>query len=534
MPELEHATTKTRTPDDRACDIWRFFAHEGDYADLNEPEACARMGRVLAFPTLSCMDDSAVDWGPFDELCAYLREAWPRTFAAGEVELIGHSLLITLPGVDPALKPVMFMGHMDVVPVVPGTEADWTHDAFSGHVDDTFVWGRGAIDMKCQVAGELEAVEYALAHGWRLKRTLILAFGQDEETNQFGARGLARELERRGVELEFLVDEGDYRIVNGREYGLAGGWLMHADLAEKGYADIVLRVRSQGGHSSNPFGGTSLEKLARAIATICDVDWDARITPLTAATLEALGLASAAEVAAHEGELLERCLADMRLMPLVTTTCAPTQIEGGSSGANVMPQDMWANVNFRMLAGTSVADVLATCRAALDAAGLSDVEAEVGPGSSEPSPDPRIGGPGLSLLARVAERYFRAPAGECEEGAESQAGETDGLSSPAGNAGCASSRPCEKTGAAGSHAPAAAARDCDREPVRVVPSTAIGATDAANYAGVCPECLRFSAFVVTDEECDRGVHGTNERITRRAYLQGVRFFIRLLHEACVA
>ena len=65
-------------------------------------------------------------------------------------------------------------------------------------------------------------------------------------------------------------------------------------------------------------------------------------------------------------------------------------------------------------------------------------------------------------------------------------------------------------------------------PIGIVPSTVIGATDAANYQRICPECIRFSAFVVDDDECERGVHGTNERITRRAYLPGVRFFIALL------
>ena len=43
----------------------------------------------------------------------------------------------------------------------------------------------------------------------------------------------------------------------------------------------------------------------------------------------------------------------------------------------------------------------------------------------------------------------------------------------------------------------------------IVPSTVIGATDAANYQRICHECIRFSAFVVDDDECDRGVHGTN-------------------------
>ena len=94
------------------------------------------------------------------------------------------------------------------------------------------------------------------------------------------------------------------------------------------------------------------------------------------------------------------CLASKKLYPLVTTTCAPTQIEGGSTGANVMPQDMWANINFRMLEGTSVADVVARCREAVAGADLAGrVEVELGPGSSEPSPSPRIGVPASRRFA---------------------------------------------------------------------------------------------------------------------------------------
>ena len=130
------------------AEVWRFFAHEDDFADIDEAGACERLGRVLSFPTISSMDAEAVDWQPFDDLRAYMQQAWPHVFTAGKVELIDHSLLVTLGGSDPALKPIMLMGHMDVVPVVPGTEADWTHAPFSGHVDDTYIWGRGAIDMK--------------------------------------------------------------------------------------------------------------------------------------------------------------------------------------------------------------------------------------------------------------------------------------------------------------------------------------------------------------------------------------------------
>ena len=371
------------------AEVWRFFAHEDDFADIDEAGACERLGRVLSFPTISSMDAEAVDWQPFDDLRAYMQQAWPHVFAAGEVELVGHSLLVTLGGSDSALKPVMLMGHMDVVPVVPGTEADWTHAPFSGHVDDTYIWGRGAIDMKDQVAGILEAVEYALVHGWEHKRSLLLAFGQDEETTQYGAGAIGRVLEERGVELEYLIDEGDYRIVSAAEYGAGEGWLMHADLAEKGYADIVLKTKSEGGHSSNPYGGTSLEVLSRAIAAICDIEWPTRVTDLLAAQLVELGLYTADEIAANGDVIVRDCLASKKLYPLVTTTCAPTQIEGGSTGANVMPQDMWANINFRMLEGTGVADVATRCREAVAAAGLAGrVEVELGPGSSEPSPSP--------------------------------------------------------------------------------------------------------------------------------------------------
>ena len=498
-------------------DVWRFFAHEDDFADLDAEGACERLGRVLQYRTVSSMDADEVDWKPFDDLRTYMAEAWPRVFEAGEVELIGHSLLITLAGADPALKPVLLMGHMDVVPVVPGTEADWTHGAFSGHVDDTYIWGRGAIDMKDQVAGILEAVEYALAHGWEHRRTLLLAFGQDEETTQLGAGAIGRMLEERGVELEYLIDEGDYRIVSAAEYGAGEGWLMHADLAEKGYADIVLRTQSAGGHSSNPYGGTSLEVLARAIAAICDIEWPARVTGLLAAQLQELGLYTAEEIAANEDAIVRDCLASKKLYPLVTTTCAPTQIEGGSAGANVMPQDMWANINFRMLEGTSVAEVVARCREAVAAAGLaSRVAVALGPCLSYPSPSPRLGGAGLETVRRVAARYFRNP----KMGTVPKLGLDDAAGTVADVAGAGVDT--SRRGAPGPDIVAG-------EPVAIVPSTVIGATDAANYQRICPECIRFSAFVVDDAECDRGVHGTNERITRRAYLQGVRFVTALLN-----
>ena len=455
------------------AEVWRFFAHEDDFADIDEVSACERLGRVLSFPTISSMDAEAVDWQPFDDLRAYMQQAWPRVFAAGEVELIDHSLLVTLVGSDPALNPVMLMGHMDVVPVVPGTEADWTHAPFSGHVDDTYIWGRGAIDMKDQVAGILEAVEYALAHGWEHKRSLLLAFGQDEETTQYGAGAIGRVLEERGVELEFLIDEGDYRIVPAAEYGAGEGWLMHADLAEKGYADIVLKTKSAGGHSSNPYGGTSLEVLSRAIAAICDIEWPTRVTDLLAAQLVELGLYTADEIAANGGAIVRDCLASKKLYPLVTTTCAPTQIEGGSAGANVMPQDMTAVINFRIADGDSTESVMAHCREAVQDKGVEMRFLQ----ANDPSAIARRDGYGYRTVVESFQRYY---------------------------------------------------------PEAVfIPSMAVGATDAHRYEEICDTCLRCSPFMTEPAEAASGVHGTNERLLVRSYLQGIRVLIDLMEHANV-
>ena len=138
------------------ADVWRFFSHEDDYADLAQDELCARLGRALSIRTVGGPTREETDWAAFDELEDLFRDSYPYVFESALVERIDHSLLLTLEGTNEDLDPVMLMGHMDVVCVVEGTESDWTHDAFSGHVDGECVWGRGALDMKDQLVGELE------------------------------------------------------------------------------------------------------------------------------------------------------------------------------------------------------------------------------------------------------------------------------------------------------------------------------------------------------------------------------------------
>lgn len=480
-------------------ECWSFFAHEDDYPELDGDACIARLSSAIQCRTVSYVDTSLTDYAEFDRLHDLIRTSYPHIMEAGTLEVVGHSLLITLPGSDPSLRPVQLMAHQDVVPVVPGTEGDWTHDAFSGFVDDTYVWGRGTMDVKEMVMGELEAVELVLARGARLRRTLILAFGEDEETLQQGSRALARTLANRGVRLEFLVDEGSYTVDDGTGFGAPGFRYRTIELGEKGYCDVRVTAHSAGGHSSNPFGGTSLATVCEAVTRIATAPWPGGLSPLVAATFSALtphvteepfatllspqpGEEPAQTVARQAEALAAACAERRELFPLVATTCAPTMLEGGSKGSNVMPQTVWAVTNFRLTPGTTSGQVLERCRELC--AGL-DVELDMFQTPSEPS-DAEAGCAselGWDVVSEAVGRYFADPA----------------------------------TG----------------KPLPCVPALATGGTDAHMYEGICDSCLRMGPMAVDAAESARGVHGTDERVTKRAYLQGIRVLARIVEKACL-
>ena len=79
----------------------------------------------------------------------------------------------------------------------------WTHPGFSGEIADGFIWGRGTMDDKQTIVGLMEAVDLLLVKGFQPKRTIYLAFGQDEEIGGLeGAAKIAELLKSRGVQLD--------------------------------------------------------------------------------------------------------------------------------------------------------------------------------------------------------------------------------------------------------------------------------------------------------------------------------------------
>ena len=227
------------------------------------------------------------------------------------------------------------------------------------------------------------------------------------------------------------------------------------------------------------YGGTSLAHLACAIADIVRSPFPVRLNPAMMGTFETLAPHITADplrtltrdVRANADAIAAYCYQSPALFPFVTTTIAPTVIQGSSRACNVMPQDMQAVINFRLADGDTVESVMEHCRAA-----VQDPTVELRyQQANDPSATARRDGYGYRTVVDSMQRYY--------------------------------------------------------PDVVFVPSMTVGANDAHQYEQICDTCLRCSPFMAEPEEAASGVHGTNERILVRAYLQGIRVLIDLMEHA---
>ncbi|MEM8561961.1 MAG: M20/M25/M40 family metallo-hydrolase [Pseudomonadota bacterium] len=331
-----------------------------------------RLSEAIRFKTVSYQDREKIDYQPFIAFREYLEQAFPRVFSQLEVEIVNrYSLLLRWPGTDPTQKPVLFTGHYDVVPIEAGTEQDWHHPPFSGAIADGRIYGRGALDDKVGVMGLLEGVEHLLNEDFAPRRTLVFAFGHDEEIGgRDGAKAMAALMLDSGDRFDWMVDEGgmiisDYPLLQDKAVALI-------NVAEKGYVTIRLRTMGEGGHSSNPPAVSTIGRLASALTRIEENPFPPRLIEPVAAMLETIAPYTRQPerfVFSNlwlTGGLVARQMADDRAtMPFVRTTTALTVIRAGSQ-ENVIPQAAEALVNFRLLPGDTPAEIIASVERLID------------------------------------------------------------------------------------------------------------------------------------------------------------------------
>jgi acetylornithine deacetylase/succinyl-diaminopimelate desuccinylase-like protein len=255
---------------------------------------------------------------------------------------------------------LLVMGHTDVVLADP---AEWSVPPFSGRVRDdeiwgSVVWGRGALDMKSQVAANAVAIASLAREGFRPSGDLIFAATADEEVGDgFGLEWLC-EAHPDAVRADFCINEG-----GGDRLEIAGKTYWVCSTAEKMSAPFRIRVHGRSGHASMPgIADNALVKAARLIERIAEYRPPREVQQEVDAFLRALDtdLDSLPPLAA---ELVE---------PLLSATFAPTMISA-SQKRNVIPALCEVTVDCRLLPGTRPADIEPTIRTVLG----DDVEYEI-------------------------------------------------------------------------------------------------------------------------------------------------------------
>jgi len=247
------------------------------------------------------------------------------------------------------------LSHTDTVLADP---LEWQLDPWSGELKDDHVWGRGALDMKGQVAASAVAIASLAREGFRPPGDLIFVAAADEEVGVgFGLQWLVEE-HPEAVRAEYAVNEGA-----GDRVEMGGQVFYVCASAEKMSAPFVLRILGRSGHASMPgIADNALAKAADVIRRIVEYKPEQRYGPETETLMRAL---TRGELPPVE-EAVERAreihpLAAALLEPLLSLTMAPTMI-GASRKRNVIPALCEITVDRRLQPGQTVEEAEAVLR----------------------------------------------------------------------------------------------------------------------------------------------------------------------------
>jgi acetylornithine deacetylase/succinyl-diaminopimelate desuccinylase-like protein len=331
-------------------------------ADELQHEATALLQRLVRHNTVNPPgDERALQ----EELAALLREA------GFEVELIGRTeqrpnLIARLRGRDDG-PTLCLLSHVDTVLASPG---EWTHDPWSGDVEDGFLWGRGAIDMKSQTAAEVTAAVSLAREGWRpAAGDLLVVVVVDEEVGGHEGAIWLTEHHPEKIRCDELLNEGGGSVIP-----FDGGPLYGVCVAEKGVFRFTLTTTGTAGHASMPrIADNALLKLAPLLDAMRPGRAGFDVTEGPRLLLESLGVqldggVGGVEVALDALRARDPGLAVL-VEPMLGVTLAPT-IVSASEKINVIPSRAQLKVDCRTPPGMGPAAVRERIEAVLAGAGV--------------------------------------------------------------------------------------------------------------------------------------------------------------------
>lgn len=404
----------------------------------------------------------------FEEFHKLLSKLFPTVFSKLEINSLDGNLLIFWKGKS-SEKPVILMGHQDVVPA----EGEWTHGYFSGDIEDGKVWGRGACDTKCSVMCILQTFEELLKDGYVPENDLYMASSCTEEIGGDGAPKIIAELKRRGVKPYLVCDEGG-AIISDPIGGVKGNFAMIGVL-EKGQGNVRFTAKSNGGHASSPGKNTPIIRLAKLET---EIERHNPFKKLFCREAEAMfsGLAPYAAFPLRYvlGNLwlFKGLLAKVmvKISPeaaaMLSTTLAFT-VQSGSEAYNVIPQKANVCANMRFIPHQDMDESLELVK---KIAAKYGVETELIEGYKACKPID-ITGDAFKLLIKTVETVF------------------PGLA--------------------------------------YTPYVMTGGTDARFFDEICGNCIRFSPLIYGKEQM-KGMHGLNENMSYDCLPGAVDFYKTLI------
>lgn len=294
-------------------------------------------------------------------------------------------LIGTWRGSDPALRPLVISGHMDVV---AANAADWARDPFTPVVEHGYLYGRGATDMKLDGTTAIAALIELRREGYRPRRTIVIEFSGDEETAMKTSAIVAGKLSN--VDLVLNIDGGGGVLDEATGKPLYWTW----QGAEKTYADFELTVTNPGGHSSAPRRDNAIVQLSAALTRIGAHHFTPEVSDLTrayfvqAAKYEEPAIAAAMRAfAANPADpaAIATLTASHEHVGEIGTTCVVTMV-GGGHALNALPQRATANINCRIFPGHQPAAIMAELQrvAAEPAVTFKDVTEGAVPNDASP------------------------------------------------------------------------------------------------------------------------------------------------------
>ena len=295
-----------------------------------------------------------------------------------------------------AKRPLLLMGHTDTVNVYPER---WTFPPFSATLDGGYVYGRGAVDDKDNVATSLMIMLMLKRLNVPLDRDVIfLAEAGEEGSTRVGIQYMVNE--------HFASIDAEYCLAEGGNVTRTGGVTQFAavqTLEKRPYA-IELVARGPAGHGSVPLETSAVTHLAQAVAAVTKWQPEIRLNETTSAYFKRLAEISEPEAAARYRAVADPAKAaeadahfrrfEPRLAAMLRTTLAPNIVAGGNR-INVIPSEAIATLDTRLLPDEDITKFVEQVRAV-----VNDPAVEVRLGKR----DTRPGG----VEARIDSEVFKA------------------------------------------------------------------------------------------------------------------------------